>query len=69
MQAPANGAGNAESFAYQARAFLNQIVGITDEAPACATFADGLHTLEVIDAVVRSDAAGGAPVDLDPIPS
>ncbi|GMA41704.1 dehydrogenase [Mobilicoccus caccae] len=59
MQAPANGAGNAESFAYQARAFLDQIVGITDEVEPCATFADGLHTLEVIDAVVRSAASGG----------
>ncbi|MDO5535620.1 MAG: Gfo/Idh/MocA family oxidoreductase [Propionibacteriaceae bacterium] len=61
MQAPANGAGNAESFAYQARAFLDQIVGL-DEVPPCATFADGLHTLEVVDAVVRSDADGGAVV-------
>ncbi|MDO5627614.1 MAG: Gfo/Idh/MocA family oxidoreductase [Mobilicoccus sp.] len=64
MQAPANGAGNAESFAYQARAFLDQIVGL-DEVPACATWADGLHTLEVVDAVVRSDEAGGAVVDVE----
>lgn len=63
MQAPANGSGNAESFAYQARAFLDQIVGL-DEVPTCATWADGLHTLEVVDAVVRSDATGGGVVDV-----
>ncbi|GAB48815.1 Gfo/Idh/MocA family protein [Mobilicoccus pelagius] len=64
MQAPGNGAGNAESFAYQARAFLDQVAGIRGEVEPCATFADGLHTLEVVDAVVHSHAAGGDAVDV-----
>jgi predicted dehydrogenase len=62
MQAPGVGGGNAEMFIYQARAFLDQIAGTADPVPANASFADALHTMEVIQAVVRSAGTGGAPV-------
>jgi len=62
--APGVGGGNAEMFAYQARAFLDQITGAADPVPANASFADALHTMEVIQAVVRSAQAGGAAVQI-----
>jgi predicted dehydrogenase len=62
MQAPGVGGGNAEMFTYQARAFLDQIAGTADPVPPNASFADALHTMEVIQAVVESAEAGGAPV-------
>ncbi|MFC7343956.1 Gfo/Idh/MocA family protein [Saccharopolyspora griseoalba] len=57
-QAPGNGGGNAETFIYQCRAFLDQIVGTPEPLPACASFSDALHTLRVIEAVVASDQTG-----------
>ncbi len=52
-------------FEYQARAFLDEVVGNTaDPLPANATFDDGVHNMEVLDAVARSAAAGGATVDV-----
>jgi predicted dehydrogenase len=52
-------------FEYQARAFLDEVVGNTaDPLPANATFDDGVHNMEVLDAVARSAADGGATVDL-----
>ena len=65
MQAPGVGGGNAEMFTYQCRAFLDQITGAADPLPANASFADALHTMEIIQAVVRSARAGGASV---PVP-
>jgi len=65
MQAPGVGGGNAEMFTYQCRAFLDQITGTADPLPANATFAGALHTMEIIQAVVRSAQSGGASV---PIP-
>jgi len=65
MEAPGVGGGNAEMFTYQCRAFLDQVVGTPDPLPPNATFADGLHTMQVIDAVVRSAHADGAAV---PVP-
>lgn len=63
---PTDGAGlsygYSDLFVWQARAFLEQVAGITDGLPPCASFADGLHTMQVIDAVTRSARAGGAPV-------
>ncbi len=47
-------------FEYQARAFLDEVVGAPDALPANATFDDGVHNMEVLDAVVRSAAADGA---------
>jgi predicted dehydrogenase len=65
MQAPGVGGGNAEMFVYQCRAFLDQIVGTPDPLPPNASFADGLHTMELIAAVVRSAESDGATV---PVP-
>ena len=64
MQAPGVGGGNAEMFTYQCRAFLDQVSGAADPLPANATFADALHTMEIIQAVVRSARAGGASVSV-----
>lgn len=64
MQAPGNGGGNAEMFVYQCRAFLDQVVGTADPRPECASFADALHTMRVIQAIVSSADTGGASVDV-----
>jgi predicted dehydrogenase len=66
MEAPGVGGGNAEMFVYQCRAFLDQITGASDPLPPNATFADGLHTMEIIQAVVRSAQSDGAAV---PVPA
>lgn len=66
MDAPGVGWGQNQMFEYQARAFLDEIAGnTTDPLPANATFDDGVHNMEVLDAVTRSAAAGGASVDVD----
>jgi predicted dehydrogenase len=62
MEAPGVGGGNAEMFVYQCRAFLDRIVGTPDPLPPNATFADGLQTLQIIDAVVRSAQSDGTAV-------
>ncbi|MFI0822113.1 Gfo/Idh/MocA family protein [Streptomyces sp. NPDC021098] len=64
MEAPGVGGGNAEMFTYQARAFLDQVAGVSDPLPACATFADGLRTMEIIRAVVESSRNSGAAVTI-----
>lgn len=64
MEAPGVGGGNAEMFVYQCRAFLDEVTGAPDPLPACATFADALHTMRVTHAVVRSAERGGAAVDV-----
>jgi predicted dehydrogenase len=66
MEAPGVGGGNAEMFVYQCRAFLDQIVGTPDPLPPNATFADGLHTMAIVQAVVRSAQSDGAAV---PVPA
>ena len=60
MEAPGVGIGNQEDFIYQCRAFLDQIAGTPDPLPANATFADGLRTMGIIEAVVRSAQSDGA---------
>jgi len=62
MEAPGVGIGNQEAFTYQCRAFLDQIAGVPDPLPPNATFAEGLHTMQVIEAVVRSATSDGAAV-------
>ncbi|QUH03552.1 Gfo/Idh/MocA family oxidoreductase [Saccharopolyspora erythraea] len=64
MQAPGNGGGNAEMFVYQCRAFLDQVAGTPEPQPECASFADALHTMNVIQAIVASAQSGGASVDV-----
>lgn len=69
MEAPGVGGGNAEMFTFQARAFLDQIANVADPLPACATFADALRTMELIQAIVASAANGGAAVEVPPAPA
>jgi predicted dehydrogenase len=61
MVAGGAGYGTGDMFAYQARAFLDQICGLT-ELPRCADFRAGLHGIAVLDAVAASARAGGTPV-------
>ncbi|WP_315986741.1 Gfo/Idh/MocA family oxidoreductase [Streptomyces sp. STR69] len=66
MEAPGVGASNADNFTYQARAFLDQVAGVAEPLPACASFAEGLRTMEIIRAIVESSQAGGAAVTVPP---
>jgi predicted dehydrogenase len=64
MDAPSVGFGQNDAFAYQARAFLEEVAGV-DEAsslPRIATFDEGVHNMEVLAAVTSSAAGGGVPV-------
>ena len=56
--------GQPEAFIYQCRAFLDQIAGTPDPLPPNASFADGLHTMEILQAVVASAQATVLPVDV-----
>ena len=51
------GHGGQEFFTYQARAFLDEISGL-DRLPRQATFADGLHNLQVERAITEAAATG-----------
>ncbi|EFL27890.1 oxidoreductase family, NAD-binding Rossmann fold domain protein [Streptomyces himastatinicus ATCC 53653] len=53
MDANGIGVGHNDSFVYQARAFLDEVAGL-EEIPRCAAFAEGLHNLDVLEAVTRS---------------
>jgi predicted dehydrogenase len=66
MEAPGVGIGNQEQFTYQARAFLDQIAGVENALPPNATFADGLRSMEIIEAIVQSAQNGGAEVAIAP---
>ncbi|MER6126873.1 Gfo/Idh/MocA family oxidoreductase [Streptomyces sp. NPDC001795] len=63
MDFPSVGHGQNDFFAWQARAFLEQIAGL-NSLPHCPTLADGLHNLRVIDAIVTSANADGTAVTL-----
>jgi predicted dehydrogenase len=66
MDAPSVGFGQNDAFAYQARAFLEEVAGI-DEAsslPRCATFDEGVHNMELLAAVASSAADNGKKVSL-----
>ncbi len=52
------GHGYTELFTFQARAFLEQVAGI-DGLPPCPSFAEGLHTMRILGAVVESARASG----------
>ena len=45
-------------FAYQARAFLEEVAGLdeADSLPRCATFDEGVHNMELLAAVTESAA-------------
>ncbi|MFE5887667.1 Gfo/Idh/MocA family protein [Streptomyces sp. NPDC056462] len=66
MEAPGVGASNGDNFTYQARAFLDQVTGVAEPLPACASFADALRTMEIIQAVVESSRTNGAAMSVPP---
>ncbi len=66
MAFPGVGHGNTEFFTYQARAFLEQIAGLQG-LPPCPSFADGLRTMRLIQAVAESAAADGRSVTVTSI--
>jgi predicted dehydrogenase len=61
MDAPGVGYGTGDLFVYQARAFLDQIVGL-NSLPPCPSFHDAVRGQEVLDAVVESARGGGVAV-------
>lgn len=67
MDAPGVGVGQNDGFVFQARAFLDEVAGLPagDALPPNADFAEGLHNMQLLDAVIRSALAGGAEV---PVP-
>lgn len=62
------GVGNTqiEQFTYQARAFLDQVIGLDEGLPPVPGFAHGYRAMRISDAVARSAAAGGGAVEIDP---
>ncbi|OFI37572.1 dehydrogenase [Arthrobacter sp. SW1] len=66
MDAPGVGFGQNEAFTFQARAFLEELAGLSAEEslPRCATFDEGLRNMQVLDAVARSAAGHGIRVSL-----
>ena len=63
MDFPGVSYGVGDLFGYQSRAFLEQVAGIKG-LPPVAPFEDGVRDLQIIDAVARSAAAGGATVSV-----
>jgi predicted dehydrogenase len=68
MDAPGVGLGQNEGFAFQARAFLEEVAGIdeADALPRNASFDEGVHNMEVLAAVAESAANGGAALKVAP---
>jgi predicted dehydrogenase len=64
MDFPGVGYGQNDLFAFQARAFLEQVAGL-ERLPRMASFAEGLRNIRLLDAVVASAKAGGADVVVD----
>jgi predicted dehydrogenase len=68
MDAPGVGVGQNDGFAFQARAFLEEVTGI-DEADSLsrnASFDEGVHNMEILAAVAESAANDGAAVKVAP---
>ena len=63
MDFPSVGHGQNEFFAWQARAFLDQVAGL-GKLPAVPSLAHGLHNLEVLAAITESATTGGRAVNL-----
>ena len=64
MDAPGVGWNYNDNFVLQARAFLGQVTGIDTGLEPCASFADGLHTLRIIQAIAASAENHGQEVTL-----
>lgn len=64
MAAPGIGFGQNDGFVFQARAFLEEVAGLAaeDSWPRNASFEDGVHNMELIEAIAASAAAGGSEV-------
>lgn len=52
--------GYSDIFVFQVRGFLDEVLQVLEPLPRCGTFADGLHTMRVIEAVVEADRSGRA---------
>jgi predicted dehydrogenase len=68
MDAPGVGIGQNDGFVFQARAFLEEVAGISADSalPRNAGFDDGLHNMLLIDAVAQSARLDGAAVAVPP---
>lgn len=64
MDAPGVGMGQNDYFVWQARAFLEEVAGApeSESLPRCATLDEGVHAMNIQEAVVSSASAGGAAV-------
>ena len=64
MDAPGVGLGQNDGFAFQARAFLDEVAGLSEaeSLPRCASFSEGVHNMEVLAAVVSSAESNGSAV-------
>lgn len=60
------GVGNTqiEQFTYQARAFLDQVIGLDEGLPPVPSFAHGYRAMRIQDAVATSAGRGGASVEI-----
>jgi predicted dehydrogenase len=60
------GLGQNDGFVYQARAFLEEVAGLDEEAslPRCASFSEGVHNMQILAAVTESASQRGAAVSV-----
>jgi predicted dehydrogenase len=65
MDFPGVGYGQNDLFAFQARAFLEQVAGM-ERLPRCPSFEEGLRNVRLLQAVVASAKSGGGDVVVDP---
>lgn len=59
MDAPGVGFGQNDAFSYQARAFLDEVCGLDTDLPPNATFDEGVHNMQILQAVVQSAGNDG----------
>lgn len=58
------GFGQNNLFEFQCRAFLDEVAGVDDPLPVCASLDEGVHNMELLDAVVQSAAHDGRTVSV-----
>lgn len=56
--------GYGDLFTYEIRAFIDEIFNRPSELPMNASFTDGLHTMEIVEAIKKSHSQGGATVQV-----
>ncbi|UXN32506.1 Gfo/Idh/MocA family protein [Glutamicibacter sp. M10] len=64
MDAPGVGFGQNDAFGYQARAFLDEVAGLENALPTNASFDEGVHNMQILQAVVQSATHDGKKVSL-----